>query len=77
MPRKPTTAAPNLVDTLERLKSFTEFESVTVAPDGTVSVKYAGKAPVAPKPRLAESPVKKTAIDSLSLTAPPFSFNGN
>ncbi len=66
-------AATSAVDILEKIKSYTEFESVTIHPDGTVAVTFAGKqSPV--KKKKDEAPIRKTAIDSLSETPPAFQF---
>lgn len=60
------------LDLLEKIKNYTEFETVTVSPDGSVSVKYAGKQPAQTKKK--EPPVRETAIDSLSKVPPAFNY---
>lgn len=62
----------SVFDTLERLKSYTEFETVKVSPDGSVEVKYAQRAQ--DKPKLPAAKPKQTAIDSLTQTHPVFGF---
>ncbi len=70
--KKPSKAAPaSVTDTLDRLKAYTEFESVTIGPDGSVSVKYAPKVAT---PKKQEAVATVTAIDSLGMTHPPFQF---
>lgn len=70
-----TGARQAVFDTLDRLRAYTEFESVTVGTDGSVSVKYAGK-PIASAvdARKKDVPPRQTAIDSLTQTAPTFAF---
>lgn len=58
-------------EVLERLKSYTEFETVSVAPDGSVTVKYAQRSTVDEKTKKSPKPVI-TAIDSLGKPHPIF-----
>lgn len=66
--------AMSAVELLEQIKNYTQFESVAISPDGTVSVKFAGKTE---QPKAKGVPVRKTAIDSLAETPPPFEFGKN
>lgn len=64
----------SIFEFLEKIKDYTQFESVTVAPDGAVSVKYAARLPEPQKPAKERKPTP-TAIDSLKEVPPPFVFN--
>jgi hypothetical protein len=70
--RKTGEPSASVFDTLERLKSYTEFETVKVSPDGSVEVKYAQRA-TTDKGKKSAKPIL-TAIDSLGQTHPVFAF---
>lgn len=69
------TTSENAFNALERLKSYTEFESVTVGADGSVTVKYAARQPSKDAREKTDKP-RETAIDSLAKQPPTFSFGG-
>ena len=67
-------ASVDALEFLEKVKDYTQFESVTIAPDGSVSVKFSGRELAPAEKKESKKPPKKTAIDSLSETPPPFEF---
>lgn len=71
--KEKTTAASAVDPTsiLDKLKDYTEFESVTVHPDGAVEVKYA---PRAAKTERKQPKAPQSAIESIKLPSPPFAF---
>lgn len=75
MKEKPTAASAvspdDLTTTLDRLKAYTEFESVTIHPSGAVEVKYA---PRAPKSDRKQPKPPQSAIESIKLPPPPFAY---
>lgn len=61
-----------IVETLDKLRAFKEFETVSIAPDGTVSVKFLPRF----EKNFKKGKTVETAIDSLRLKPPIFNFNG-